>query len=78
MPIYEYRCGGCEHQFEELIRNRNDETNVACPECASNIVHKMLSAFAVGRSRSAAPAPAACMDASQACGGCPGAAGLKN
>jgi putative FmdB family regulatory protein len=30
MPIYEYTCE-CGHQFEDLVRNAEEE--VACPEC---------------------------------------------
>jgi len=48
VPMYEYRCPACERVFEELIRNRQDELEVACPECGTPDVHRVLSGFAVG------------------------------
>lgn len=45
MPIYEYRCLGCGHQFELLILKAS--TPVACPSCATDSVERMLSMFAV-------------------------------
>lgn len=41
MPIYEYVCGKCAHEFEELILGRQD--TVACPKCASQETRKMVS-----------------------------------
>ena len=43
MPIYEYRCTACAHQFQTLIRNVAD-TPTACPECGKP-VRKKLSTF---------------------------------
>jgi putative FmdB family regulatory protein len=60
MPLYEYECRDCHHQFELLVRER---TLLACPACQSEELEKRLSVFAVGAeglkspSRSAAPAP---------------------
>jgi len=31
MPIYEYHCGSCEHDFEELVGLK--ESSPACPLC---------------------------------------------
>jgi putative FmdB family regulatory protein len=40
MPIFEYQCRGCGHQFEALVR----KTDVpACPSCASTDLEKLLS-----------------------------------
>ncbi len=47
MPIFEYVCGKCEVDFEELVRS---DTIVACPECGSKKVEKKLSIFAAGSS----------------------------
>jgi len=44
VPIYEYTCRGCGHQFELLVLKG---TTVACPECASADLERMLSAPAV-------------------------------
>jgi putative FmdB family regulatory protein len=44
MPIYEYACERCGHEFELLVRG----TRVpACPECASEQVARRLSLPAV-------------------------------
>lgn len=47
MPIYEYRCEACDHEFEELVRG--DEA-VACPRCAAERARKKLSTFATAGS----------------------------
>jgi putative FmdB family regulatory protein len=48
MPLYEYQCRGCSHQFEELVF---DADVVKCPECASTtLVDRMLSVPARPRS----------------------------
>ncbi len=36
MPIYEYRCQSCEHEFERF-QQRNDDDPDACPECNGGI-----------------------------------------
>ncbi|NNF27924.1 MAG: zinc ribbon domain-containing protein [Gemmatimonadetes bacterium] len=40
MPIYEYRCEGCAHEFETLVRG---EARPACPECASEELERLMS-----------------------------------
>lgn len=40
MPIYEYRCTKCSHEFEKLVRNNELP---ACPQCAAAEVEKKLS-----------------------------------
>jgi putative FmdB family regulatory protein len=44
MPIYEYACKECGHEFEELIFSQKDE--VACPRCGSGNTEKLMSACA--------------------------------
>ncbi len=34
MPIYEYRCPQCEHQFEEWQRGFEEKT-LPCPQCGA-------------------------------------------
>jgi len=45
MPIYEYRCSGCGHKFEELSRSAV-EAEPKCPKCGSKEVKKTYSPFA--------------------------------
>jgi putative FmdB family regulatory protein len=40
MPIYEYTCAACGHDFELLVRH---DTEPACPECASGEIERRLS-----------------------------------
>jgi putative FmdB family regulatory protein len=42
MPLYEYRCENCGHQFEKIQRFSDDPITV-CPSCGSGPVVKLLS-----------------------------------
>jgi putative FmdB family regulatory protein len=44
MPLYEYICKKCRHQFELLVRG---STTPTCPKCNSKSLDKLLSTFAV-------------------------------
>ena len=74
MPIYEYACSDCGHQFETLVRSG---TTPQCPSCHSTALDKQLSVFATtGESTKAAPPMAG------PCGSCghpdgPGACGFR-
>ncbi len=41
MPIYEYVCKACGREFEELVFGQ--DTEVACPACASKKTEKLMS-----------------------------------
>lgn len=43
MPIYEYKCSKCEHQFE-IIQRISDIPIEVCPECSQTSVNKLVSA----------------------------------
>lgn len=73
MPMYEYRCAKCGHEFEELVFG--DEAP-ACPACGTGETEKLLSRpcrCAAGRG-SVDPA-AYGQTASCGGGGCAGCAG---
>ena len=58
MPIYEYCCQSCRHEFEELVRSMTRDAAVRCPDCGSETVERKLSVFAPhAGSRSSATAP---------------------
>jgi putative FmdB family regulatory protein len=40
MPIYEYQCKGCGHQFETLVRKSDTP---GCPSCHSVDLERLLS-----------------------------------
>ena len=44
MPIYEYQCKGCGHEFEQVVLPKTTPT---CPECESVELERLLSHFAV-------------------------------
>jgi putative FmdB family regulatory protein len=79
MPIFEYVCKECQHEFEALVFGKQ---RAECPKCQSKKLEPQLSVFAVSaksgattqRSMPAAPGP---------CGSCgdargPGACSLKD
>jgi len=43
MPIYEYKCAECEHQFEKLQKISDDPLK-DCPECNKPALTKLVSA----------------------------------
>lgn len=53
MPIYEYACRECGHEFEALVRSG---TAVECPSCRSVELQKRLSVFATPTATAAAAA----------------------
>ncbi|HOX08096.1 MAG TPA: zinc ribbon domain-containing protein [Planctomycetota bacterium] len=52
MPIYEYSCGKCGHEFEALQR-MGDKSCPPCEKCGSGRTKRQFSSFAMhGGSRS--------------------------
>lgn len=71
MPIYEYICSDCKHQFETLVRNSKETP--ACPECKSTRLKRKLSTFSasVPASHGGCAHQSVCPSASPSCGcGC--------
>jgi putative FmdB family regulatory protein len=46
MPLYDFKCRSCGHEFEALVRPVDTDAPV-CPACKSRDLEKLLSAFAV-------------------------------
>ncbi|MCP4634653.1 MAG: zinc ribbon domain-containing protein [candidate division Zixibacteria bacterium] len=44
MPIFEYKCIGCGHKFEELVPSSFSGI-MNCPSCGSDSSEKLFSAF---------------------------------
>ena len=40
MPIYDYRCRGCDNHFEQLVRGNRP---VVCPRCSGDQLERLLS-----------------------------------
>jgi len=67
MPIFEYRCCGCDTRFETIVLSAREK--VACPKCQSSAVEKQLSVFAAPASAKEAGATGAgCACTPQTCG----------
>jgi putative FmdB family regulatory protein len=71
MPIYEYACTDCGHEFEELVRG--DEQPV-CPSCGTDRINRQMS---VPAAHTTIAAQSAC-PAREMCGQnkCPGSCGM--
>jgi putative FmdB family regulatory protein len=44
MPIHEYSCRACQHQFEALVRGSETPR---CPSCSGEDLERLISLFAV-------------------------------
>jgi putative FmdB family regulatory protein len=62
MPIFEYICKGCDHQFEALVYG---EAKAKCPKCHGQKLAPQLSVFAVS-----AKASSSTGSSTGACGSC--------
>ncbi len=52
MPIFEYRCNGCNSKFDILHKSITKQEDVFCPECNSSNNKKLLSTFSAANSSS--------------------------
>ena len=58
MPLYEFQCKGCGHEFEDLVLG---SSRPVCPSCNGQRLERLLSVFAVnGAADHAMPVPGAC------------------
>lgn len=72
MPIFEFRCNGCNNSFEEYFHTASHEDEkLVCPKCGSENVKKLLSVFsASGFEGSHEPAPSSCSTGTCSSGMC--------
>jgi putative FmdB family regulatory protein len=59
MPVYEYACRSCGHEFEELVFG---DERPACPKCKAGAPQKKFSVFGTQGEKSGIPesAPLGC------------------
>ena len=65
MPLYEYACRECAHQFEVLVRGSETPE---CPVCHATALERKLSRFAAHTSGSAKASAASAVGPCGACG----------
>ena len=58
MPIHEFECRSCGHQFELLIMSKSELDEVRCPICESPDVTKLMSAATIHMGDKPTPPPA--------------------
>lgn len=56
MPLYEYHCEKCEHEFEYLLRGQEQPE---CPQCGSAELKKLISVPSAHRGASSSSLPMA-------------------
>ena len=80
MPIFEYVCKECHHEFEALIFGKQ---KAECPKCQSKKLEPQLSVFAVSAKSGGTSQPSFSAGEPGPCGSCgnpggPGACSLRN
>ena len=80
MPIFEYVCKECQHEFEALVFGKQ---KAECPRCQSKKLEPQLSIFAVSAKGGATSQPSFSPGSAGPCGSCgdargPGACSLKD
>lgn len=53
MPIYEYRCGGCQRRVSVLFRGFTSVGDATCPRCGSRDLTRLVSRVSFHRSAGA-------------------------
>ena len=67
MPIYEYACKSCGHEFEELIRRTEQPVCPACGQTGADRQMSVPAAHTAGPTNSACPSRDVC-EMSHRCG----------
>lgn len=44
MPLYEYRCRKCDHEFEQMRSLKDRDQDVSCPKCGEPEPERRISA----------------------------------
>jgi putative FmdB family regulatory protein len=80
MPIFEYICKECDHEFEALVFGQQ---KAECPKCHGKKLEPQLSVFAVSAKSGGSTQPSFSAGPSGSCGSCgdprgPGACSMKD
>jgi putative FmdB family regulatory protein len=60
MPLYEYRCQACGHDFETLRGLHDKDEDVVCSKCGAKKAEKLLSACCTVKGESSSVSAGAC------------------
>jgi len=61
VPIYEFKCNECGHEFEIIMRASASKEEVECPKCHAKNPDRLVSAFSsVASSSGGFPASSSC------------------
>lgn len=69
MPIFEFVCDKCGHEFEELVMG---DGRCNCPACGSSDTHKLMSACARRKKEGGMGEAGYSMPSGGGCAGCSG------
>jgi putative FmdB family regulatory protein len=80
MPIFEYICKECDHEFEAIVFGQQ---KADCPKCHSKKLEAQLSVFAVSAKGGASSASSFSDSGAGGCGSCgdprgPGSCSMKD
>jgi putative FmdB family regulatory protein len=67
MPIFEYVCKECQHEFEALVFGQQ---KAECPKCQSKKLEPQLSVFAVSAKNGGSSQPSFSAGSPGPCGSC--------
>lgn len=68
MPIFEFRCKKCEHQFETITGSGEDGSGLKCPQCGKIGLEKLMSIFSASGTESPASSGGGCGHSSHGSG----------
>lgn len=68
MPVYEYVCPKCGHEFEQLVMSAAQRDRMGCPECGHSKATRKMSVFAARQGQSSASGSAGVGPCGQCCG----------
>ncbi len=69
MPIYEFKCNGCNKKFETILTSSAKVSEVTCPECQSKNIKKTISASSYRLASTSSSIPAGALSGCSSRGG---------
>jgi putative FmdB family regulatory protein len=60
LPIYEYKCSKCGHQFELIRPLKAQEEKIVCPRCGDAYPEKLISVFCAANKESSLNTASSC------------------